>query len=248
MNLEEKERIEIEFWRDDPAENPREFTRQNLLNKIQEARHLDYKLQKYKHLLKGKTNVLEIGAGQGWASCYMKKYYLPEANFTVSDISTYAIQSLHYWEHIFQVKMLNSLSCPSYDIPLRDQTYDLIFCYAAAHHFVKIEETLVELKRLLTKNGVIIFLYEPTCSKMFYPLHYWYVNYAPHSTPEDVLQPGQIKKIAEKHGLSYQNKYDSRQTIIRSVPVYLYFRILGVLKFLQRIFPSSSDMIFKIST
>ncbi len=244
MKLEDKELQEINFWRDDPNQNPSEFTRGNILNKMQEAKHFNYKLSKYRKLFRQKKNVLELGAGQGWASCFMKKFFLKNANFTVTDISKYAIASLKYWEKLFEVEIINRLACKSYEIPLRDASFDFIFCYASAHHFVKIKETLIELNRLLEPGGHIIFMYEPTCSKLLYPLHYRYANKESYGVPEDVLVPSEIKKIAEPIGLKFKNDYDPHQTIIRSISIELYFKMLKTLPFLQKVLPSSSDLVF----
>ena len=246
MHLDEKENIEINYWKNSSFESPEQFTKANLLNKMQEAQQLDYKLRKFEELLKGRSNILELGAGQGWASCFMKKYFLPDAHFTVTDISPFAIQSLPHWEKIYEVKMLNALACKSYEVPLRDASFDFIFCYAAAHHFVKIKETLIECKRLLKKGGVILFLYEPTSSAFFYPLHYKYVNTAAHVTPEDVLVPGKVNRIAEEIGLKYKNHYDPHQEINRSMFTMLYFKVLSTFSFTQRLLPSSSDLEFRL--
>ncbi|NNE26106.1 MAG: class I SAM-dependent methyltransferase [Saprospiraceae bacterium] len=245
MHLEEKENIEISYWRDSPTESPEKFTKGNLMNKMQECRQFDYKLRKFRSLIKGRAHILELGAGQGWASCFMKKFYRPSAHFTVTDISPFAIESLPNWEKIFDVKMTNALACKSYDVPLRDASFDMIFCYAAAHHFIKIKETLEECKRLLKEDGIVLFLYEPTASSLFYPLHYKYVNTAPHVTPEDVLVPGKIQKIANEIGLEYVNHFDPHQEINRSLFTMLYFKVLKVMPFLQRLLPSSSDLVFK---
>ena len=174
----------------------------------------------------------------------MKKYFVPDAQYTVTDISPFAIESLHYWEAVFDVKILHSLACKSYEVPLKDESFDLIFCYAAAHHFVRIKESLAELKRLLKPGGCILFLYEPTCSKWFYPLHFKYVNSVNHSTPEDILIPSDIEKIARSLDLTYTHFYDAQQRIIRSISLAIYFRILKTFPFLQSILPSSSDMLF----
>ena len=247
MHIDEKENIEINYWRDSSFESPGKFTKGNLLNKMQECLQFDYKLQKHKALIQGRQHILEIGAGQGWASCFMKKFYCPEADFTVTDISLYAIQSLPYWEKLFEVKLLNALACKSYEVPLRDASFDMIFCYAAAHHFIKIKETLEECKRLLKEGGIVLFLYEPTSSQLFYPLHYKYVNTAPHVTPEDVLVPSQIDRIASELGFKYTNYYDSHQAINRSLFTTLYFKVMRMLPFLQKVLPSSSDLLFELT-
>ena len=244
MNLAKKEQIEIDYWKNSPFENPKVFTKENFLNKAQELKIFNYKVYKHLSLIRGKTRILELGAGQGWASCYLKRYFLPKAHFTTTDISEFSIESIKYWEAVFNTKIDQVLACRSYAVPLADQSFDLIFCFAAAHHFVKIEETLQELKRLLKPRGVAIFFYEPTCSKYLYPLHFRYVNkFNPH-IPEDVFIPKEVKKIADQVGLTYRNIYDAKQPIIRSLRLGLYFRLLKNLPFLQAYLPSSSDMIF----
>ena len=244
MNLKEKEEEEINYWKSSEFESAEKFTKENFLNKMQECRHFDYKVNKYSEFIRQKKQVLEIGAGQGWASCFLKKYYLPEAQFTVTDISPYAIKSLAHWEDFFKVKIERSYPTKSYEINEKDGQFDLIFCYAAAHHFVLLKETLIELKRILKDNGHILFLYEPTASNLFYPMYYYYVNKMPHSTPEDVIVPSRIRSICSGIDLKYRNIYDPNQSILRSIPIGIYFKLLGKMPFLQKVLPSSSDLIF----
>lgn len=245
MDLQEKENIEIEYWKNSSFENPEVFTKENYLNKSQEAIHFNYKIQKYRSLLNKKTTVLELGAGQGWASCFLKKFFLPDAAFTVTDISPYAIASVKHWEHIFKTKIDNAVSCKSYSIPLEDASVDFIFCYAAFHHFVKHKETLTEAKRVLKSGGIMLFLYEPVSSKLFYPLYYKYVNTAAHSTPEDVLIPKVLKSYCNSLNLEFRVTYDSHQTINRSWVIMLYFGFLKRLPFLTKLLPASADFIIK---
>lgn len=245
MDLARKEAIEVNYWKDSSFESPEEFTNRNRHSKRKECEHLHYKIKKHKNLILGKKNVLEIGAGQGWASCFLKRYYLKKSKFTVTDISEYAIQSVKYWEQDFDVKIDNRFAAKSYAISAPDNSFDLIFCYAAAHHFVEHKKTLKELKRLITSDGVIIFFYEPTCSRLFYPLHYWLVNRQDDITPEDVLIPSKIKKIADGLDLKYSNHYDPQQSIVRSKLKDSYYRTLSIFKILNKWLPTSSDLIFE---
>jgi len=245
VDLNSKEEIEINFWRDSKIESANEFTIGNFLNKSEECKNLNYKFKKYLNTIIYKKDVLEIGAGQGWASCFLKKYYVPHAKVTVSDISPFALDSVKYWEQVFDVKIDQKIAAKSYDIDCENDSFDLIFCYAAAHHFVKHKATLIELKRLLKINGHIIYLNEPTSSKMLYKLHYKIVNKLPHGTPEDVLIPKEFEKICKEVGLTFKNNYDPTQPIFRSFPVYFYAKFLKTFKFMQRFLPSSSDMIFQ---
>ena len=244
MNLEEKERIEIEFWKDSKLENPEQFTRQNFLNKTHQLQTFNKKIQKRLKYIKNKKNVLELGAGQGWASAYLKRWVIKDAKFTVTDISPYAVQSVKYWEELYDIKIDDSLACKSYELPFQDEQFDLVFCYAAAHHFVKLEETLAEVRRVLKPGAACIFFYEPTCSKLFYKLHLKYVYSLDPGTPEDILIPKEIKKLADKLNLDCIHHYDVESQAIRSLVLGLYFKILSVFGFLKKLLPSSSDFIF----
>jgi len=245
MNLKAKEQIEIDYWKNSKHESPEDFTAGNFVNKTKECRNLIYRVRKNMKYFRNKKNVLEIGAGQGWASCFIKRFILPEAKFTVTDISPAAVEGLHYWESIFDVKIENAYAAKSYAIKAPDKPYDLIFCYAAAHHFILHKETLENLSKWLSPKGSIVYIYEPTSSKLLYPLHYYYVNKAAHSTPEDVIVPSQMKKIANEFGLKCIIRYDAHQRIIRSVSSSLYFGLLRVLPFLHKLLPSSADLIFE---
>ena len=66
----------------------------------------------------------------------------------------------------------------------------------------------------------------------------------PHHTPEDVILPSRIKLICSKIGLNYENQYDPYQPIIRNIPIGLYFSLIKRIPILQKVLPSSSDLIF----
>ncbi len=244
MNIEEKEKIEIEFWKNARHENPSEFSVHSFLSKTLQLQTFHKKIHKRIQFIRNSKNVLELGSGQGWASCFLKKWFLPHSKFTVTDISPYAIASVKYWEEIYDIKIDETHACKSYQLPFDDNSFDLIFCYAAAHHFVKIEETLNEVKRVLKKNGSCIFFYEPTSSKLFYKLHMKYVNSLDPSTPEDVLIPAEMEKIANRVGLTYYHFYDVESQHIRSLFLGFYFKFISTFGFLKRILPSSSDFVF----
>lgn len=244
MKLHEKEKIEIEFWKNSPSENPSVFTVENFINKNRQAEILLKKIRKHNLKDTNPKNILELGAGQGWASCLMKKFIFPKAKCTVTDISPYAIESIPYWEKVYQVKIDHAIACKSYKLPFENDSFDFIFCYAAAHHFVELEKTLEEINRVLTKGGQCIFFYEPTCSKIFYPLHLKYVNGQRPDVPEDVLIPAELKEISERIGLVFENHYDHSSQTTDSLVMKIYFSLLNSVPFIKKVLPSSSDLSF----
>ena len=245
MKIEEKEKIEIDFWKNSLHENPDIFSLANYLNKVEQLKILNTKINNHLEHFQGVKSVLELGAGQGWASAFMKKWILPKAEFTVTDISPYAIESVKYWEEVFDVSIKDAKSCKSYDLSqFEDSQFDLVYCYAAAHHFVKLEETLKEVHRVLKPYGKCVFLYEPTCSKLFYKLHLKWVNSQRPDVPEDILITKDIIKMAEGLSFRVEHSYDFKSQEHRSIGLALYFKILSIFSFLQGVLPSSSDFVF----
>lgn len=244
MDLKEKEKIEIEFWKNSQFENPNSFSLANFLNKTSHFKTLHSKINKHQNHFKNASSVLELGAGQGWASSFMKRWVVPNASMTVTDISPYAIESVKYWEEVFDIQIEETKACKSYDLPFEDNKFDLIFCYAAAHHFVKQEETLSEIYRVLKPSGKCVYLYEPTCSKLFYKIHFNYVNRQRPDIPEDVLIPKEMIKLGEKLNFKVEHHFDHKSQETNSIAMSLYFKFISTFSFLQRILPSSSDFIF----
>lgn len=75
MDIDEKEQKEIYFWKNSPLENPESESIENLVNKFSEAKVLLEKLTTYKEYFNKSQSILELGSGQGWASCIVKKCF-----------------------------------------------------------------------------------------------------------------------------------------------------------------------------
>lgn len=244
MDLKEKEKIEIEFWKNSEQENPGRFTKGNFLNKMNNLSILHSKISNYNQHFKQIGSCLELGAGQGWASSFLKRWILPKTSMTVTDISPYAIESVKYWESFYDIKIDQAMACKSYELPFKDESFDLVFCFAAAHHFVKLEETLAEVHRVLKPSGKCMFLYEPTSPRLTYKMHLAYVNSTNPSTPEDILIPKEIKKIGESLHFKVEHHYDHKSQNTSSLIMMMYFKFISTFSFLEKILPSSSDFIF----
>ncbi len=241
-NIEEKQKIEIEFWRDSKDESPESNSIRNIINKVSDAGVFLDCLKRHQNKLATTGRILELGAGQGWASCVYKRLY-PKTHVITTDISEFAIMSLHKWERLFDVKVNNSYACTSYKTKESDASIDQIFCFAAAHHFLAHKRTLHEISRILKPGGMAIYFHEPATPKYFYALARWRINKKRPKVPEDVLITSELQKLAHKIGLDlYIDYYPS---LIKRGPFEtVYFFILGQLPFLQRILPSSAIFIF----
>ena len=242
MKLEEKQKIEIDFWKNSVTENPESDSIDNIIGKIAEAAIFLDCLRNFENVFAQSKTILELGGGQGWASSIVKKIY-PEISVTLTDISEFAIASAHKWEHIFQVKIDEKLACKSYDIPKEDSSYDCIFVFAAAHHFVAHQKTLKEIKRVLTPGGHCFYFYEPSCIAYLHKMAHWRVNRKRPEVPEDVLVYKQIQTLASEAGLDCSlNFYPN--VIHRGAFETIYYSVLNKSRLLQRLLPCTINYHF----
>ncbi len=241
-DIEAKQKVEIEFWRDSKHESPETDSMYNIVNKVSDAGVFLDCLNRHRAKLTSDGRVLEIGGGQGWASCVYKKLF-PDAHVTATDISEFAVMSLSKWERLFEVRINNSYACTSYEIHESDASLDQIFCFAAAHHFLAHKRTLREISRVLKPGGKAIYFHEPTTPKYLYPLAYRRVNKKRPQVPEDVLITSELRKLACAIELDLHVDYYP-QLIKRRPFEMVYYFVLSRVPFLQRILPCSANFIF----
>lgn len=244
MRLEEKETIEINHWKTSVYESPDTFSMQSILYKLREAGVFWEKLERYRHIFEQGDTILEIGAGQGWAGTLIKQQF-PNKHVTVSDISPYAIEVVSHWETFFTILLDKKIACKSYEISLDDNSVDIVFCYASAHHFVAHKKTLEEVYRILKKGGSLLYLHEPSCRRYIYPLAHWRVNKKRPAVPEDVLVYADMVQFAKECGFSEAAYRFDPTTLNRGVLEGMYYAMLQRIGVLKHVFPCTADYIFK---
>ncbi len=242
LNEADKESAEINFYRDSEHESPESDSIYNIVNKMGDCAVFLTLLEKYSSVFSGAKTVIELGGGQGWASCALKKIF-PHLSVTLTDISEYAVASLNKWQRIFNVSIENAYACRSFEIPEKDSSMDIVFCYSSAHHFTQMAKTLKEIYRVLTKGGTGLFLHEHSTSKLFYKQAYKRVNKIRSAVREDVLIHSEIKKIAKEIGFSVKVVFNP--TLIKRGPTEtIYYAFLSKFPFLQRVLPCAGDYFF----
>jgi SAM-dependent methyltransferase len=240
----EREAIDIGYWETSPRESPQADFLHALLNKTGEACILMEKLKAFRSLFAQATAVLELGGGQGWASCLVKRLF-PQVRITASDIAPAAVASIHNWERVYEAHVDATAVCKSYDTGFPGASFDLIFAFASAHHFSRHKATFRELHRLLKPGGSVLYLHEPVCRPYIYPLAHWRAaTRRPDETTEDVLRYPDILKLARAAGFEAQIVFSP--TLTGRFPAALpYFLVLRELPFLQHLLPSSGDFVFR---
>lgn len=242
MRLEDRRDIEITFWRDNAAERPGAEDFENQLDKSADALIFREALRPFEPIIGRSKIAVELGAGQGWASCVLKRV-LPHLQVTATDISEYAVESRGRWERIYGTQLDGAFACTSDHLPFENESIDLFFCFAAAHHFVTHEETLKELSRVLRPGGTILYLYEPTTPKVFYRMAVDRVNRKRPEVPEDVLIPSRLRRAASLAGLEYQLHFWP-STFKRGKLASLYYSLLSICKPLCYLLPCTAHFEF----
>jgi ubiquinone/menaquinone biosynthesis C-methylase UbiE len=186
--------------------------------------------------------VLELGGGQGWSSCLIKRLH-PAAHVTLTDISPFAVQSAGKWESVFSTRLDAAYACNSDAIEEPDDSLDLVYCFAAAHHFRSHRRTLRELKRVLRPGGVALYLYEPACPRIWHGISYRRVNRVRPAVEEDVLVWQELLKVARELGL--EARVDFHPSTLHRRPIAaVYYAVLSWMPWLCRLVPCSANFVF----
>lgn len=243
VDLKNAEAIETHFWQTNPDLSPGADSIDNILNKASEARIFLEKYRAYRSYFSGASTILELGGGQGWASCLVKRFH-PEAEITSTDLSEVAIQGSTMWGRIFGAKPDRIRACRAYQTGFEDNSYQLIFAFAAAHHFRKYGRSLAEISRILAPGGVALFFHEPTCPEYIYKAAFASVNKRHPAVPEDVLVRSRLERLAKENNLSI--RFDLAPTLTNRVGLAtVYFYFLGKIRFLSKLLPCSADIVIQ---
>jgi SAM-dependent methyltransferase len=242
MDVEAKELIEIDYWRSSSEESPEADSVSNIINKVSDAANFLDCLGRFPAALRGVDRAVELGGGQGWASCLFKRLY-PSAHVTATDISPYAIRSIEKWERLWGVKVDRAYDCRSYATREDDSSVDLVFCFASAHHFRKHDATLREISRILKPGGRALYLYEPATPKALHSLAHWRVNRKRPAVPEDVLITSRILELAGRNGLVASVSY--HPSVAKRGPFEtIYYGVLSRMAPLQKMLPCTANFEF----
>ena len=242
LDQRQREELEVAFWAETPSESPKNLD--SFTNKMSEARIVLEKFRDHRAIFEAADDILEIGGGQGWVSCLLAREFGPKSTITTTDIGPEALEALPEWERIFGVKLTDSVACRSYELPMPDASYDLIFAFAAAHHFGAHRRTLREIERVLRPGGTAVYLHEPACRDYLYERAKDRVNKKRPAVPEDVLRYRRIVELAKDAGLDAEVIF-APTTTYRGPKETVYYLALQKFAKLRDLLPCSVDIVFR---
>lgn len=124
-----------------------------LLIEDEEYRH---SIQLYHHLALNidirNKRILEIGCGRGGGSAYLSKYCDP-LQVTGLDYSTKAI---NFCRSSYDFKNLDFIVGDAENLPLQDNSFDIVFNVESSHCYSSMENFLGEVSRVLKPGGFLL--------------------------------------------------------------------------------------------
>ena len=166
--LPSSDRKEIRFWSEEPEYRPASGLWENLRVKAGDLRVFEIMIPELE--VHPGDRVLELGAGQGWASSMLKRQFRG-AEGHASDVAPAALESNSKWAELFGVTLDGLWACQAHRTPFADAQFDCVFTFAAFHHFVigeRGEAALREMLRILRPGGRCVLLWEPCAPPWLY--------------------------------------------------------------------------------
>jgi len=241
--LEARERREMAFWRESENERPGAFDLDLLTHKMSEARIFLDRLDHHRARFDQATTIVELGGGQLWTSCMVKHEVGDRATVIGTDIAPDAVVSSPQWAQVVGAAPDARLACRSHATPFAAGSVDLVFVFAAAHHFGAPAETLAELSRILRPGGHALYLYEPGVREFLYPLALRRVMAKRPVVPEDLVKYREIERLAPECGLDARVEFVPSTTYRGGVET-AYYLVLQRIPPLQRLLPCTVDIVF----
>jgi ubiquinone/menaquinone biosynthesis C-methylase UbiE len=117
--------------------------------------------------LKENISMLDIGCGSGWALDQASKLVKDKGTFFGVDLSAKMIEKAR--ENFKERENFHFIIANAEEIPLEDNTFEVITCTNSFHHYLHPEKALKEMYRLL-KPGGKIYILDPTIDNWFFKI------------------------------------------------------------------------------
>ncbi len=247
--LSESDEKELLFWNTDPLESPQGDLFDNI---VQKAGFIGVFERLMPRLgLAGEETVLEMGGGHCWASALVKRRY-PNCYVVASDLSPDAVRFVENYEAILQTSVNEKWAFNCRQIPFEGEQFDLIFTFAAFHHFGENNDfsgAIREMVRVLRPAGRIVLLYEPSSPEWIYRWAFERVNRKRasylHEIDEDILVLPKLERICKQLNCRFEAQYvtsfEERSGVVETV----YYYALTRLKPLRRLLPCTVNVVIE---
>lgn len=151
-SLEDKKLNEDIYYKEHSMDGEGKPAWMSLVHKRDDIKRLiNETLPKYKHEIKGR--MLEIGSGTCWASSIISLFSETPLEIIATDVSHTALQKGVKVTKVIESNIDYYIAGDAERLPFDDDCFDVVFCYAAIHHFLNVEMGLREIYRVLKRGG-----------------------------------------------------------------------------------------------
>lgn len=144
---------------DEPYVHESRFGKWFLRSKTWTDRVLDVALDDLERLIENRQEsypvIVDVGCGYGQSLQKLKQRFSPQQLFGL-DIDLEMLDATQSEASANNVDA-KLVYCSTADIPLQDNSVDLMFCHQTFHHIIKQEESMQEFYRVLKPGGILLF-------------------------------------------------------------------------------------------
>ncbi|WP_375463708.1 class I SAM-dependent methyltransferase [uncultured Methylobacterium sp.] len=242
--LSSSDRKELEFWSNDRGEGPDADLFENVIYKSRVMIAFRSLLDRLR--IRPGERILELGAGHGWASIIAKSQ-VPDAYFVTTDLSHDAVRNSAKYETLIGAKIDEKWACSAVSLPFEDARFDLVFCFAAFHHFIigsRYDAVLSEVHRVLKPGGRLVMLYEPSSPRFIYDRAKRRTERKRHfaSVDEDVILLDRLESDAKGLGLDMKVEHHPEYQQRSSIAATVYYFVLSKIPRLQTMLPCTVNV------
>lgn len=147
---------------------------------------------------------LDLGAGYAWAECYLQKYV--NAKFIALECNDDKLVGLGRSEAMKRHYNVDFMSIVGdmHNIPLVDNSVDIVFAVGALHHFSDLKKVMEESHRVLKRGGSLWAVCEPlrddgvneiAVSREYAPLEHKHGIIERRPTRQEYLEAGKVLNL-----------------------------------------------------
>jgi len=104
---------------------------------------------------------LEVGAEKGHAGIHLRNRYGIKGVSTDLSVDTFRMATPTVRERMGVREMPPVAAADAHALPFQDDSFDLVFCFSALHHFHSPDDALREIKRVTRREGIFFWSWEP---------------------------------------------------------------------------------------
>ena len=123
-----------------------------------------YSIQLYHHMTENidfrNKAVVEVGSGRGGGLSYMVRRWTPASSIGI-DLCKEAVR---FCNNYYQLKGLSFFHGDAQNLPLEDESCDIVVNVESSHRYENFERFLSEVHRVLQNGGLFLFLYKTSTS------------------------------------------------------------------------------------